>query len=618
MPMLKLPKPRREEINTWRGISKGLSDLDFYSAFGVDFEEIPGLVVPSEPMKQIITSSSLTNFMQPQVFLRTDTLRTTSTAAADSWWIMANGRWWTSLDVLGTLGRQNIAHLDFALVQDDGTNTPTGSTDDGIIFVGHLIAPTATNLNRKPSASNTWDSPWYSTLTGASALTSNQHPLDVFLNKLLIGDGRFLNTVDDSFIAVDPALTFPNEFVTNKILHSGDFSYIACNNIGGKDASVFGWNGTSGVYDQVWSLHSRNVMSGVIVNGIPIFLNHKGQFEAFNGAGFEIIAEFPVARELGDSTALGTNWVHRNGMVHYEDGILINAGGDITYNRMPSGIWYLNLKTGNLYQRYSFRNSSVTNDNQRGHAYTSQTDVGAIVNSGNQFGRFAAGAVLRTDTGGGILRGLHVPTFDTNSTDQRRSQGYFITSVFNSKDAVARWNRIKLKMIRFINSNEYIEVHYKVRNAPAFDFSFDSLSGGVDTEPITWTASNTFTGVLRTGRAVGNSVEILSGANAGLFTRISALSATPNGSATITVTLEDTGPSTSGTSVARFDEFVFLGRVAGSTGSGQSLIEGDEKIYSIIKRNNWIQFLVILRSFDRRLISPALRELLVEFNEYPK
>ena len=104
------------------------------------------------------------------------------------------------------------------------------------------------------------------------------------------------------------------------------------------------------------------------------------------------------------------------------------------------------------------------------------------------------------------------------------------------------WEGLWMKFKKFVNSNNRIIVKSRVAE-PLKD------ADGNDESPLQaegdWASTTTFACVVPTGVAVGDEVEIMTGDNGGCSFNISVLSATPDGSATITVTIDEAAPTSS-------------------------------------------------------------------------
>lgn len=603
MPTLIFPKQIKGEIEYWRGISKGSGDKDLYMGFNIDVDKIPGVVMVSDKMYKRFSADDDAQFGFIEAIIRTDVLGTAGIATSDRWWVMAGGRWFsTSTNPGGDI--TNLADSGITFAENAETSFPTDAQDDAVIFNGALISPSATDLDRY--VGTTWTNPWYSTLTGASALTNNPHPLDVFINKLLIGDGRFLNTVDDSSVVQDPAITLPANFQINKIVHNANFAFIGANNTTGQNAVVFAWDGIAPLYESYFELRDRTVLAGTVVGGVPIFANGKGQIELFNGNGFDVVGELPTARERGRHTNLPAEWIHRNGMIPFEDGVLIGVTGEPTFHRFPSGLWYLNLKTGNFYPRFAFTESGTSMGTTSTVHFGAErvSLVGAVADAGRSKGLIAAGCRILTDVSA-TLNTLQL----CGESSTVINHSYFITSISRAKDAVAKWLRLKAQFFEFLDSGARIILKYKIIEAHTDDFPFDNNSDRVDTVTATWASTTTFTAILSTGVAVGDEIVALDGDGSGIIAHITALSATPDSSSVITVTIDETlGTLPTGTATIRIEPWVKLGSISDD--------DLQEKMYSIIKTKSWIQFKCVLRGGADT--SPRLKKLFVEYSEYAR
>ena len=134
-----------------------------------------------------------------------------------------------------------------------------------------------------------------------------------------------------------------------------------------------------------------------------------------------------------------------------------------------------------------------------------------------------------------------------------RNRGYFITPYLSANEVEEMWEGLWVKFKKFVNSNNRIIVKSRVAE-PLKD------ADASDESPLqaqaTWASTTTFTCIVPTGVAVGDEVEVLTGDNGGCCFDISILSATPDGSATITVTISEAAPTSSTDKfIARFDNW---------------------------------------------------------------
>lgn len=164
---------------------------------------------------------------------------------------------------------------------------------------------------------------------------------------------------------------------------------------------------------------------------------------------------------------------------------------------------------------------------------------------------FTGGATWLTGEQNGIYQ--EVKSSD-QSSNAGRNRGYFITPYIPVKDIEVAWEALWVKFKRFVDSGNRIIVKWRtldpMRDEDASDESPVQVQG-------TWVDTTSFTAVVPTGVAVDDEVEILTGDNAGCLFNISALSVTPDGAATVTVTTSETAPtgSTTDTFLCRFDNF---------------------------------------------------------------
>ena len=152
------------------------------------------------------------------------------------------------------------------------------------------------------------------------------------------------------------------------------------------------------------------------------------------------------------------------------------------------------------------------------------------------------------------VTGIYQEIFSNVQTSNGgRNRGYFITPYLSSDEVMDMWEGLWAKFKKFVNSNNRIIVKSRVAE-PLKD------TDASDESPLqaqaTWASTTTFTCIVPTGVAVGDEVEVMTGDNGGCCFDISTLSATPDGSATITVTISEAAPTSSTDKfIARFDNW---------------------------------------------------------------
>ena len=591
MPTLTLPP---EETKRWTAWGDGEQDALIYKSFNIDFERSPGKIRLSR--EGIIHSSGVTNFGITTAIVRSNADLT------DRWWFLSNSR------LFNTTGTTPTG----ALTADGLASTPTTADGDMLNFFtangeDRLIVPTATDiaiLNRSGSA-NVWTASWWQTTLGGAALASVPHPLGTFGNLLLVGDRNSnlqgtVHSVDDADVDTANRMAFPVNYQTRWIRKTADRVFVGTSlntSTSDQEAYIFEWDGTENNYINFHRTYGTAALACTIVGEVPFAINNKGEILAFSGGDFQVVKKFPIWNDsYNDAVVLDATTsqadLHYNGMISYEDGILMLVTGSETLDRFPGGAWYYNLKTEQLYPRYHFGQSTSNTD----YGQQVLSRVGCLVKTDRDASWMIAG-VRHFNTQSTTVDATHrIAAPDT--TDNHH--GNFITKRFRADDAMAKWNRIKLLFKEFEDSTHRIRVKYRVQEREVTPTAVDLYTG-------TWASTTTFTAVLVTGVAVGHEVEVLYGDGAGTTAHISALSATPDGSATITVTIDETMDAASGTMRCRIENWTSLGTISDA--------DLDEQLYSIISQGKWIQFKFGLIGNDQ---SPEIEKAFIEYTNYPK
>lgn len=317
----------------------------------------------------------------------------------------------------------------------------------------------------------------------------------------------------------------------------------------GTGCSILLWDGISSQPSREFKIDAQSIMAIKVIGGIPHVVDSNGRILKFSGTDFVEIARFPFKKNLprGAATSNYTRgkFIHFNGMAVTENNtVLFNISGvldNLTYQEnIPSGIWELDLSTGNLTHKHSFHLKKITGD-LTDYGQNSVYSVGAI--------KSIWGTMTTTITGRvSIMAGAEVYTNATQTkkavfidypygtaNQEYQKRGYFVTTFMQADDIADKWAKVWTTYKRLLNDTDKIVFKYRLEEeAPIY-------------VNITWTSGNTFTTTTDLTSYVGAEVEVLQGGNSGACPHITNVS----GSGTFTVAIDETLASTSGTATAR-------------------------------------------------------------------
>ena len=179
--------------------------------------------------------------------------------------------------------------------------------------------------------------------------------------------------------------------------------------------------------------------------------------------------------------------------------------------------------------------------------------------------------------------------------------GYFITPYLPTADVKAQWEGIWEKFKQYVDSENRLVIKYRIT---------EPLKGANNEDVLqsegTWVNTTSFTSAVPTGVAIGDEVEVMAGDNAGCSIKISTLSATPNGSDVITVTLAEAVPTNStDAALFRFDNWKEVESIS------DSAIGSKKSIFGESAQGEFIQLKVELRGHGVEIdeLIPILKSL---------
>lgn len=571
---------------------------EIWASWNLDLFSNLGKIRISPRTKAINTTTDIATLVTPVAFIRTDA------RGSDEWWALCDQ---------GLVRTNAVSNpISASWIADNTSSSPTTNLSrlysDMVEFNGALIV-TLNNGNIARLASGTWNTGWWVTTLGQSALTTSiPVPLCVgFDSKLYIGNANVVYSVDISN-NVATAMTFKSSYQVTWIKSSKSAIWVGCKHKYSGLAKVFVFYGKSTNFDDDYEIeNSDNVYSCVIKNDIPYVISSSGIVSRFNGGGFLEVARFPIANEKYFGLVTPTKPpVDKNGMaiINNRINILIapyaNTNIQLLHNQ-PAGIWELDEDNRTLYHKYSLSNTLTAGTKDFGSPMIAE--AGALVRTSKLYGEFLAGYQVVTDvtpTNISAISYLDIFNSSGTKTDNVLKTGFIITSKIYSSNIEEAWQKFYTKFEKLFNSTDKIILKYR-----SDDKEYSNNQGY---KVCTWASDTTFTSSSSqawSDVSVGDELEIIAGCGAGLSVKITNLSLNAG---TYTITIDTAVTSASGNFGARVGNWTQVGSI-----TNQNIKHYDFSISGI--NSTWIQFKIILFGKGN---SPQIEELSVISNSSVK
>lgn len=584
----------------FRGMFPGNYAGNLWQTFNIDLEKYPGRIALADKMIRLTSALGVVN-----KFIRTNATTT------DQWFGLCSG------DILRN---GNSIINSGTWITDD----VTGTFNDPLDGVIHEFAngeqrlivtrPTDIAVLNTTATANTWDSDWGSTIpsTPIPTTTSLTYRPIARLQRLVAIANKVsgiakIDTIDKNDVVTLGKLTFPADYTIRNIYTSSNRFWIGLQHDLGGSAKIIEWDGFSDTYNNEYDLIGSSApLCGFIVNDIPYFITNKGYIMRYTGGGFKKVQdfgfEFPITLELmGNYSAfVDSDIVYLNiGMPTVQ-----SFSATVLYRgtrRHRPGVWIFNTVNLNLYHNMGIGEyTSAGTDVNYGSLYGDTSSAGAIIKDLTynvlvaSSSVYVGGATWQASQTNGIYYRVGN---NIQASNAGRNRGYFITPYIPIEEVEALWEALVVKFKRFVNSNNRIVVKWRVLdplyNASAADQGGNAFESGGINAPATWVNTTSFTCKVPTGVSVGDEVEILCGDNSGCSFAISTLSATPDNSTTVTVTISEAAPTSStDTVLVRFDNWKTETAISSTT-------VGNQRVpFTANAQGEFIQFKVELRGFD--------------------
>lgn len=548
-------------IRRWTGPYLGNYYGTLWRTYNIDLENSPGNISLSRSFDTQADTSD-TNMLGLGVI---DNFTRTDADGIDRWWALTrNGK-------LSRTDSDNPTLPSASWDEDTITNSPVDGKDmtvhenDSDSFAGNnrLLVTRDTDIaSLNDTANSAWNRNWWVTTKGQTGLMSGvPHPIEYFpLRRIsVIGDANFVHTVDKNLNASYKRLILPPYYQIESIFTTAYKVWILCSGKFGRNGAIVEWDGSAESYNRIYDAQSIYPLSGVNYHEVPIVANNRGLILEFDANGFSPMVRngqqisFPFYEELGNAFIVPTSQlpIAPRGMTVTDDGLIyINAKHPgINSQRSLGGVWCLNPNTGNFY----LKNGLGHNDGD--NFGTQIVDApGALKNvniPSSATGEYLiAGGRIESSVGSSVNK---IWTVSRTYNNVAR-KGFFITQYFLTANIKEMWESVWTKFSAFKSTSDKIIIKARGVN-PMLDVNRQPIQ-----KTITWTSGTTFTVTLNgsdDALVVGDEVEIVGGASAGMLAHITTISGSH--AALQTITIDETNNAAATTSYARFDRWKKLG-----------------------------------------------------------
>ena len=507
MSIQKIPNSQKQIIQSNEGDYRG----NLWSTFNIDLDSNLGVIKTSKRLDRYIGADTVSSedIQALQIHDGNYYLATTSDVYRCN--VNNDPRIELNWPSVSTLGAEDL-----------------GFETDMTSFNGLLLISLGTDIMSWDGSTKNDD--WWTTVAGGSALTVNKtHTLEVLRSgkdTLFITDGNRISYYNDdaaiTIITVDSLLT------THCMTPSLDRMWVGAYTEVGNSGYVFevqvGGTNIDGdpAYNQSYEVEGRVPLTMFTYRNTPFVITEQGYIQAFNGAGFQTVAQFPwadksdlmagaIAGQVQDtaiSRAIHPKGAKVKGKYCY---IYVNTesgtNGEKIDPRSPSGVWVLNLETYSLTHRYALNNEST----DLGVHTVQRSGPVIITNVPNT--RIMVGGEIGSQTGVWM-------------ESDTANQAYFTTVRHESNTLADSFEILAIKADT-LGTDDSVEVKYKPVTRNNFPLTVTD---------ITWLNETQFTTTSDlTGVEIGDEIEIILGHRSGNLANITNI----NGEITKTVTIDE-------------------------------------------------------------------------------
>jgi hypothetical protein len=564
----KIPNTQKQIIQSNDGDYKG----NLWSTFNIDLDSNPGTIKTSKRLNRVVDATlwGTDDIVQALQIHDGQYYVATNATVADC-----------SVDQDPT-DESNWGTIATLAAEDLGLETDMTS------YRGLLLISLGTDIMSWDGS--TKDDDWWTVTISGSALTASKtHTLEVLRtgnDTLFVTDGNLIRYYNPA--SGHATITLDTLMTANALTPSLDRMWVGTYTEVENNAYIYELRVGDTSALQAYEVDGRVCLTMFTYNNIPYVITERGYIQAFNGAGFATVAQFPWANEskvmdgcrpgLVQDSATGKA-IHPKGAkvkgkycyIYVDTDDEYQSNGVKLDTRSPAGVWVLDLETYSLTHRYSLTAES----NEYGQHIVDRSGPLLITNTPE----------TRLMVGGSVdsVEGIWMEGTETN-------QAYF-TTVRHESDSVTDAFETFVVKHDTLDTDEEITVKYKDVSLPNFPLTVADITW---LDATSFTTTNALTDVL-----AGDEVEIIAGYRAGNLANIVSI----EGSTTKTVVIDQSLGVLNELSDIQIDRFknIDMGDVemtneyikVGASGDASSpsrqykvVMTGDVKIREVISKSN--------------------------------
>lgn len=523
----KIPNSQKQIIQSNVGDYRG----NLWSTFNIDLDSDPGVIKVAPRLFRVVDAT---------VFGTTDVMQALQIHDGDYYVITNDAVASCSVinDPTNVANWSNIATLG---------SEDLGLESDATSFGGLLLISLGTNIMSWNASTDTKDNDWWTAVAGGSALTANKpHTLEVLRtgnDTVFVTDSNLVKYYNSASGAT--TITLDTLMTANCLTPGVDRMWVGTYTEVENNAYIYEVQVGNTVATSAYEIDGRVSLSMFTYRNTPFVITDRGFIQAYNGAGFQTVAQFPwaddskvmegcrpgVVQDSPTALAIHPKGVKVKGKYAY---IYVNADDEyvtsdvLLSKRGASGVWVLDLETYSLTHKYALNDS----DSDAGALYGShKVDRSGplLITNTPQTRIMVAGSINNTE--GVWMEGDAV------------NQAYFTTVRHEVESIADAFESFTVKHDT-LDTNESIIVKYKDKVIPNFP---------LEVQDVAWLSANQFnTTATLTNVEVGHEVEVVYGDNSGNCATITGIT----GDTTKTITLDADIGAAGDTSDVYFDNWI--------------------------------------------------------------